>query len=93
MLGTGEWESEFYRVDSHPELGLGLDPIKSRDVNCDGVSKFLLDRLASIFCKVHPTALLLKNSRNNPLYLLCFACGNKRGSKTAMKIAGYLLDI
>jgi hypothetical protein len=34
---------------------------------------------------------LLRNSRNNPLYLLCFASGNPRGAKTAVKIAQDIL--
>ncbi|MBA7536115.1 hypothetical protein ES705_28377 [subsurface metagenome] len=35
--------------------------------------------------------LLLRNSKNNPLYLLCFASGNPRGAKTAIKIAQDIL--
>jgi three-Cys-motif partner protein len=93
MLGTTEWENEFYRTNSQPELDFGFDAIKSRDVDYMGVSKFLLGRLAGVFYKVHPTARVLMNSKNNPLYLLCFACGNEKGSKPAMKIAGHLLKI
>lgn len=93
MFGTREWENEFYRTASQTELGLGFEPTKSRDVDCDGVSKFLLDRLGDIFYKVHPTPFVLKNNRNNPLYLFCFACGNEKGSKTAMRIADHLLKI
>jgi hypothetical protein len=32
-----------------------------------------------------------KNSKNNPLYLLCFASGNPMGAKTAIKIAQDIL--
>jgi len=35
--------------------------------------------------------LLLRNSKNNPLYLLCFASGSSRGAKTAIKIAQDIL--
>jgi three-Cys-motif partner protein len=93
MLGTSEWESEFYRIDCHPELSLGLDPVKSRDIDCDGVARFLLGRLSELFYAVYPTAFVLRNSRNNPLYLFCFASGNERGSEPAMKIAEHLLKI
>ena len=93
MLGTTEWENEFYRTHSQAELGLGFAPIKSRDVDCAGVSKFLLGRLAKVFYQVHPAARVLINSKKNPLYLLCFACGNEKGARPAMNIAGHLLKI
>jgi three-Cys-motif partner protein len=93
ILGTTEWDNEFYRTDSQTELGLGFDSIKSRDVDYVGVSKFLLGRLASVFYQVYPRARVLMNSKKNPLYLLCFACGNEKGSKPAMKIAGHFLKI
>jgi hypothetical protein len=35
--------------------------------------------------------LALYNSKNIPIYLLCFAAGNPKGSRTAVRIAGDLL--
>jgi len=35
---------------------------------------------------------VLRNSSNNPLYLLCFAAANERGKPTALRIANYLLS-
>jgi hypothetical protein len=70
MLGTSEWENEFYRTDSQAELGLGFAPIKSRDVDRASVSKFLLGRLAKVFYQVHPTARVLINSKKN-LFIFC----------------------
>jgi len=43
------------------------------------------------FAGVAENPLLLRNSKNNPLYLLCFASGNPRGAKTAIKIAQDIL--
>ena len=35
---------------------------------------------------------VLRNSANNPLYLLCFAVGNERGKRPiALRIANHLL--
>jgi hypothetical protein len=35
----------------------------------------------------------LKNSKNNPLYLFCFACGSEKGATPAMKIVEHLMKI
>jgi hypothetical protein len=55
------------------------------------ISKFIIKRLKLIFPGVAENPLLLHNSKNNPLYLLCFASGNEKGSKTAIKIAQDIL--
>lgn len=34
---------------------------------------------------------VLRNSRNNPLYLLCFAVGNQHGKEIALRIATHQL--
>jgi len=34
---------------------------------------------------------LLRNSKGNPLYALCFAVANEQGSKSALKIANDIL--
>jgi hypothetical protein len=36
---------------------------------------------------------MLLNSQNSPLYLLCFASANPKGSNTAIKIAQNILKI
>jgi hypothetical protein len=38
-----------------------------------------------------PILLMLRNSRNVPIYLLCFAAGNPTGAPMAVRIAGHLL--
>jgi len=50
-----------------------------------------LERLKTIFTAVANNPLSLRNSRNVPLYLLCFAAGNPRGASTALKIAQNIL--
>jgi len=44
-----------------------------------------------VFADVAENPLVLRNSRNTPLYLLCFAAGNSEGAKTAVKIAQNIL--
>lgn len=55
------------------------------------ISQFFNDRLKEIFPGVAPEPGVLRNSMNNPLFLLCFAVGNKRGKEIALRIAGHLL--
>jgi len=93
MLGTTEWETEFYRSSADPEFFPDFAPAKTREIDHTGVAQYLLARLATIFYKVHPGPRVLMNSKNNPLYLFCFACGNEKGSKAAMKIVGHLMKI
>jgi len=62
-----------------------------KDTDFNKISKFIVKRLKSIFAGVAENPLLLRNSKNNPLYLLCFASGSPRGAKTAIKIAQDIL--
>ncbi len=55
--------------------------------DCGGVASLSLIEL------VPEKPLLLRNSKNNPLYLLCFASGNPKGAKTAIKIAQDILKV
>lgn len=86
-LGCSEWREHFYRIDESLDL-FGETTIKLiKDAGADKFEAFLLDRLRAIFVGVAPAALPLKNSRGLIMYLLCFACGNERGSKLANRIA------
>jgi three-Cys-motif partner protein len=93
MLGTTEWENEFYESSTEPEFFTDFAPTKTREINHMGVSRYLLARLGNIFYEVYPKPRALMNSKNNPLYLFCFACGNEKGSKPAMKIVEHLMKI
>ena len=70
---------------------MGNDSKLIKDADFAKMSNFIINRLKSIFAGVANNPLVLKNSKNNPLYLLCFASGNPRGSKTAIKIAQDIL--
>ena len=51
------------------------------------IERYFIERLRSVFAGVAPQPLWLRNSKNVPLYLLCFAAGNPKGAPTAVKIA------
>ena len=90
ILGTNEWKEDFYSQRQDATL-FGNEPKTVKDADFSKISKFIVKRLKSIFAGVAENPLLLRNSKNNPLYLLCFASGNPRGAKTAIKIAQDIL--
>ena len=55
------------------------------------IGRYFVERLKKIFPGVVEKPGVLRNSTNNPLYLLCFAASNVRGAEVALRIAGHLL--
>jgi three-Cys-motif partner protein len=90
LFGTDEWRDVFYHQIKQQTL-FGTEEHVSRDADFEKISQFVVNRLKTIFPAVAEKPLPLRNSKNNPLYLLCFAAGNPTGSATALKIANYLL--
>ena len=98
-LGTESWREEFYRAadaaDDEAQPSMFEGPEEERGIlktaSLEAIGAFFVRRLGEIFAGVAPNPLMLKNSRNVPIYLLCFAVGNPRGAPTAVNIAGYLL--
>lgn len=91
MLGTEDWKDEFYITSPQTEL---FDPgdKQIKDATFGAISNFILSRLKSKFAGVSNNPLPLRNSKNNPIFLLIFAAANEKGSKTALRIANYLLE-
>ena len=56
------------------------------------IEQYFIDRLQSVFNGVATNPLILRNSKNVPLYLLCFAAGNQKGAPIAVKIAKDILE-
>jgi three-Cys-motif partner protein len=88
-FGTEEWLEAFYRTDVQPGLFGDIEETR-RDATTLRIGEFFVERLKSIFAGVAEPRPL-RNSKNNPIYLLCFAAGNPKGAKTAVKIANHLL--
>ncbi len=88
--GTEDWRNEFYK--KRRESGL-FEQIESerRFGGIEQIGEFFLSRLRTIFAGVAPNPRLLLNSGGQPIYLLCFAAGNEKGAKTAVRIATDLL--
>ncbi len=90
LLGTTDWYEEFYRVERLPTL---YDDSEDRVVKAgtETIGRYFNQRLSSVFVAVAPVPRVLRNSRNAPLYLLCFAASNEKGAPVALKIANDLL--
>lgn len=89
LFGTAEWKNHFYQESSQSDMFGGSQLHKN--ANFEKIGGYFLDRLRTIFAGVAPQAKPLLNSKRNPMYLLCFAAGNKVGAKPAVKIASHLL--
>ena len=90
FFGTSDWFDEFYKEGETPLLSEKL-PAPQKDANFDSIGRYFIKRLESVFTEVAENPLPLYNSRNVPLYLLCFAAGNPKGASTAVKIAKDIL--
>jgi hypothetical protein len=55
------------------------------------IGRYFNERLNGVFAGVAAEPGVLRNARNNPLYLLCFAVGNPRAKEIALRIATHLL--
>jgi three-Cys-motif partner protein len=90
LLGTEDWYNAFYHVTTTPTL-FGADEQRLVKAQMETIGKYFNDRLKAIFAGVAVEPGVVKNSTNNPLYLLCFAVGNERGKDIALRIANHLL--
>lgn len=90
LLGTEDWYDEFYKVEATPTL-FGSDQERVVKATMETIGRYFNQRLKSIFAGVADEPGVLRNSSNNPLYLLCFAVANERGRDIALRIAEHIL--
>jgi three-Cys-motif partner protein len=90
MLGTQDWRGAFYRTGTQPSL-FGDKEVQARQATIEAVGRFFVERLKTIFSRVADRPHPLYNSRNVPIFMLCFAAGNPKGAPTAVKIAQDIL--
>ncbi len=86
-FGTNEWSNEFYETESKPSLFKEYNQETKKIADFTKIAKYYIQRLNGIFAGVVKEPLLLYNSKNNPIFLLCFAAGNPKGATIAVKIA------
>jgi hypothetical protein len=91
LLGTTNWYEEFYKFEVTQQTLFGDTEERVIKASTATIGRYFNDRLGSIFAGVAPEPGVLRNSRNSPLYLLCFAVANMRGKDIALRIANHLL--
>ena len=90
FFGTANWYDAFYETVSNPTL-FGEEMVTQKTSDFQSIGQYFVKRLQTVFTRVANNPLPLYNSKNNPLYLLCFAAGNPTGASTAVKIAQDIL--
>jgi three-Cys-motif partner protein len=91
IFGTPSWEEEFYITSVQGDFFIGDVSSTQRHADWRAVKEFLVKRLKTAFYEVHSKPAVLRNSKNVPIYVFCFAASNPVGAKTALKIANHLL--
>ena len=87
-LGTKDWRNAFYRSEAEPDLFDGARNKKVKDADPSKLEKFYLNRLRTIFPTVSNACVRLTNSKEQTMYLLCFASANR--SPRVKALAGRL---
>jgi len=92
-LGNKDWQEKFYPSVVDMTL-FGDVETQSKKTSFASIAEYFVTRLNTLFPDgVADNPVLLRNSRNTPLYLLCFATSNKKDSvrKAALRIASDIL--
>jgi three-Cys-motif partner protein len=90
VFGATDWDDAFYERTTRPTL-FGEESFREKVATFDSIREYLITRLGAVFAGVAKNPLLLRNSRNVPIYMLCVAAGNEKGAPIALKIAQHIL--
>jgi three-Cys-motif partner protein len=93
IFGSDEWQKEFYRTEIVDTLFGDQYTVEAKDADFKKISKYFVCRLKNVFPHVSENPHPLRNSRNVPLFLLCFAAGNPNKGHIAVKIASHILSM
>ncbi|MEO6806675.1 MAG: three-Cys-motif partner protein TcmP [Edaphobacter sp.] len=88
LFGTPNWRLRFYSQHVQPGLFGEVESVK-RNATALNIQSFIEERLRSCFAEVADSRII-SNARS-PIFSLCFAASNEKGSKTAIKIAQHIL--
>lgn len=92
LLGSHDWFERLYQVAESPQRTLfGSNEELVVKASVEAIGRYFNDRLKLIFAGVVDEPVVLRNSSNCPLYLLCFAAANEKGAPIAKRIATDLM--
>ncbi|MGO8692253.1 MAG: three-Cys-motif partner protein TcmP [Rectinemataceae bacterium] len=89
-LGATDWRERFYVHRQERSLFGDEDEIE-KDASFDAIGGYIIERLKTQFPGVTETPYILRNSKNSPLFMLCFAVGNPKAIAPALNIARDLM--
>lgn len=87
--GREHWESIYHDATQRRLFG---EQSQQRDTGSSAIAGLYRKRLSSVFEKVAPASLTLRNSRNSPLFELFFAASNRAGAPIAIRIAKHIME-
>jgi three-Cys-motif partner protein len=90
VFGTSDWYRKFYRRRTE-ETFWGVEKYLEKCCDFNGIGKYFVDRLKTVFPAVVDVPYSLYNSKNVPLFILCFAASNPDAGELAVKIADGIL--
>jgi three-Cys-motif partner protein len=92
-LGANDWRTVFYETHKEQSLFGSELEITNKVASFSAIGSYIVKRLKTIFAGVAETPYTLKNSKNVPLFMLCFAVGNPnpKAVAPALKIARDIL--
>lgn len=90
MFGDTGWFSRFYNVENEQTF-FGPEQKAVKTADAKAIGRYFVERLQSVFPGVAKNPLALSNTKNCPLYLLCFATANPDAATLAVKIAQAIL--
>ena len=92
FFGETDWFEVFYQLAKQMAFFNQEEHWQKTSNIFAKIEQYFMERLQNVFEQVADNPLLLYNSKNVPLYLLCFAVGNPRGAPTAINIAEHILN-
>lgn len=92
LFGSEDWYNYFYNISKETNL-FGITEEKKVKKDISVIADYLVSRLKTIFPGVSEKPRFLYNSKNNPIFLLCFACANEAGADIAVRIADHILKM
>jgi len=94
-LGTADWREAFYRNEAEADLFGGTRSRVVKDADPSKLEKFYLNRLRTIFPIVSSACVRLTNSKDQTMYLLCFASASRspKVKELAGRLAGWATKV
>jgi len=86
FFGAESWKT-FYSTFTPSSLFEDEAEVTRRTARPADIARYTIDRFKTEFAAVLEPPLVLRNSTNSPMFLLCFAVGNPAGEKVGLKIA------